>query len=99
MAMDLRNLPINVTIQNILKDCKYICGDFIFTAVCRVSQWQVIPYDIILSILLASGLHPAHFQHPRKVNAWRSGRASHQGTRLVWKQVWTELYTLQLYTF
>jgi hypothetical protein len=36
MAMDMQKLPINVTIQNILKDCKYICGDFIFTVVCHV---------------------------------------------------------------
>jgi hypothetical protein len=35
MAMDMRKLPINVTIQNILKDCKYICGDFIFTEICH----------------------------------------------------------------
>jgi hypothetical protein len=38
MAMDMRKLPINVTIQNILKDCKYICGNFIFTAVCRARR-------------------------------------------------------------
>jgi hypothetical protein len=38
MAMDMQKLPINVTIQNILKNCKYICGDFIFTAVCHVNH-------------------------------------------------------------
>jgi hypothetical protein len=36
MAMDMGKLPINVTIRNLLKDCKYICGDFIFTVVCCV---------------------------------------------------------------
>jgi hypothetical protein len=33
--MDMQKLPINVIIQNIWKDCKYICGDFIFTTVCH----------------------------------------------------------------
>jgi hypothetical protein len=36
MEMNLSELAIYLNILNISKDCQRICGDFIFTAVCRV---------------------------------------------------------------
>ena len=37
MEMNLWELAIHLNILNIPKDCQRICGDFIFTMVCRVS--------------------------------------------------------------
>jgi hypothetical protein len=43
MGMNMREFSIGINILNISKHCPRICGDFIFTVVCRVLQCQQAP--------------------------------------------------------